>query len=64
MNFTAVIAGGTRMVDLTTKWEFDVLAENMDEKVYISCQTVKLRDFFILKIRLHVHFDHLLILFF
>lgn len=35
MNFTAVIAGGTRMVDLTTKWEFDVLAENMDEKVYL-----------------------------
>lgn len=35
MNLNAVIAGGTRMVDLTTKWEFDVLAEKMDEMVYL-----------------------------
>lgn len=35
MNLKAVIAGGTRIVDLTTKWEFGVLAETMDEMVYL-----------------------------
>lgn len=35
MNLKAVIAGGTRIADLTTKWEFDVLAEKMDEMVYL-----------------------------
>lgn len=45
MNFTAVIAGGTRMVDLTTKWEFDVLAENMDEKISSSKQLDHGTDF-------------------
>eukprot|EP00105_Crassostrea_gigas_P042431 XP_019926579.1 PREDICTED: von Willebrand factor A domain-containing protein 5A isoform X2 [Crassostrea gigas] len=38
MNLNAVIAGGTRMVDLTTKWEFDVLAEKMDEMISSSKQ--------------------------
>lgn len=35
MNLNAVIAGSTRIVDLITKWEFDVLAEKMDEMVYL-----------------------------
>lgn len=38
MNLKAVIAGGTRIVDLTTKWEFDVLAEKMDEMISSSKQ--------------------------
>lgn len=33
MNLNAVIAGGARMNDLATKWEFGVLAENINKKV-------------------------------